>query len=186
MKQFLRHHISTVSRKQYQLNETEITSALQLSKQQILNRVNQWISEGSAWMINLVDNLYTNKVKYHPLQRSYIKLPEEHRNAGKGIINMENKDNECYRWCHIRHYESTGEKPTKDKKIDKKYIKNLDYNGIELLVSIKQYNAIDKQNNVSINVFGYQDKQPYPVYLSKTRFDNCMNLLLISSEKDVF
>ena len=76
--------------------------------------------------------------------------------------------------------------PQRIKKIDKEYIKNLDYNGIELLVPIKQYNAIDKQNNISINVFGYQDKQPYPVYLSKTRFGNCMNPLFISGEKDVF
>ena len=55
-------------------------------------------------------------------------------------------------------FKSTGETPTKDKKFVKEYIKNLDYNGIEFRVSIKQYNTIEKQNNICINVFGYEDK----------------------------
>ena len=32
---------------------------------------------------------------------SYIKLPQELRNSAKGLINMKNEDNECFRWCHI-------------------------------------------------------------------------------------
>ena len=46
------------------------------------------------------------------------------------------------------------------KKCDKEFIKNLDYSEIEFSVAVKQYNKIEKQNNININVFGNEDKQP--------------------------
>ena len=86
------------------INQTEIAYSLQLSKQQILNKEAQWISEGSGWTIKSVDSHYLNIVKYKPLKgSSYIQLPQGLRNSAKGLINMKNKDNECFRWCHIRH-----------------------------------------------------------------------------------
>jgi len=87
------------------INHTEIAEALQLSNQQILNKVAQWISEGSGWLIKSVDNHYLNIVKYQPLKGSnYMILPTELRNSSKGLINIKNEDdNECFRWCHIRH-----------------------------------------------------------------------------------
>ena len=31
-----------------------------------------------------------------------MQLPEELRNSKKGLINIKNKDNECFHLCHIR------------------------------------------------------------------------------------
>ena len=91
------------SKPQTIINNTEISEALQLSKQQILNMIAQWVSEGSGWTIQSVDNHYLNIVQYQPMKgSSYIKLPQELRNSAKGLINMKNEDNECFRWCHIR------------------------------------------------------------------------------------
>ena len=84
------------------INQMEIADSLQSSKQQILNKIAQWISEGSGWTIKSVDSHYLNIVKYKPLKgSSYIQLPSELRM--KGLINMKNEDNKCFRWCHIRH-----------------------------------------------------------------------------------
>ena len=86
------------------INATDIKLALQASQQQILNIISKWISEGSGWMIQSIENHYINIVNYNPLKgSSYIKLPQELRNSAKGLINMKNNDNECFRWCHIRH-----------------------------------------------------------------------------------
>ena len=59
-------------------------------------------------------------------------------------------------------------------------INALDYIGIEFPLDVKQYNKIQKLNNININVFGYQKLQPYPIYASKEQFDDCTNLLLIT------
>ena len=79
------------------VNNLEVTKSLQLSTQQILNKIAQWVSEGSGWTIQSADNHYLNIVKYQPMKgSSYIKLPQELRNSAKGLINMKNEDNECF------------------------------------------------------------------------------------------
>ena len=169
------------------INNTEIHKALQMSKQNILNKVAEWISEGSGWTIQSVDNHYLNIVIYKPIKgSSYIKLPSELRNSTKGLINLKNNDNECFRWCHIRHLNPQNKNPQRIKKSDKEYIENLDYSGIEFPVTIKQFNKIEKQNKININVFGYEEKQPYPVYVSKEKYEDHMNLLLITGESEEF
>ena len=173
------------SKPQTIINNTEIPEALQLSKEQILNMIAQWISEGSGWTIESVDNHYLNIVQYQPMKgSSYIKLPQELRNSAKRLINMKNEDNECFRWCHIRHLNPQDKDPQRIKKSDKEYVKNLDYSGIEFPVTTKQYNKIEKQNEININVFGYENKQPYPIYVSKEKYEDCINLLLITEEKN--
>ena len=166
-------------------NETQIELALSLSKQQILNKIAQWISEGSAWVIQTVANHYLNVVKYEPMRgSSYIKLPQELRNSAKGLVNLKNEDNECFRWCHIRHLNPQDKYPQRIKKVGKQYIENLDYSGIEFPVTTKQYNKIEKQNEININVFGYEDKQPYPIYVSKEKYKDHINMLLITENKN--
>ncbi|XP_068675675.1 uncharacterized protein [Montipora foliosa] len=140
-------------------NNTQIELALSLSKQEILNNIAVWISEGSGWTIESINNHYLNVVKYEPIKgSSYIKLPSELRNSAKGLINLKNED--------------------------KQYIENLDYSGIEFPVTTKQYNKIEKQNEINRNVFGYEDKQPYPIYVSKEKYEDHMNLLLITENKN--
>ena len=167
------------------INETQINEALQLSKQIILNKIAQWVSEGSGWIIQSVDNHYLNIVKYKPMNgSSYIKLPEELRNSAKGLINLKNNDNECFRWCHIRHLNPQDKYPQRIKKTDKSLVDELDYTNIEFPVTVKQINKIEKQNDININVFGYENKQPYPIYISKEKFEDQMNLLLITDDEN--
>ena len=173
------------SKPQTIINNTEIPEALQLSKQQILNMIAQWVSEGSGWTVETVDNHYLNIVQYQPMKgSSYIKLPQELRHHRKGLINMKNEDDECFRWCHIRHLNPQDKNPQRIKKSDKEYINKLDYSGIEFPVTTKHYNKIEKQNEININVFGYENKQPYPIHVSKEKYENHMELLLITEDKN--
>ena len=76
------------------VNENELNEVLQTSKQEILNKSAQWISEGSGWTIKSIHNQYINIVKYQPLKgSSYIQLPSELRDSVKGLINLQHKDN---------------------------------------------------------------------------------------------
>ena len=163
------------------INETDIKSAIQASQQQILNKIAQWISEGSGWTIQSIENHYINIVNYNPLKgSSYIELPQELQNSAKGLINMKNKDNECFRWCHIRHLNPQDKDPQRIKKTDKQYIEKLDYSSIEFPVTVKQINKIEKQNNICINLFGFEEKQIFPIYISKEKYQDHMELLLIT------
>ena len=97
-------------------NDTQIELALSLSKQDILNKIAVWISEGSGWTVESVENHYLNIVKYEPMKgSSYIKLPHELRNSSQSLINIKNSDNECFRWCHIRHLNPQDKNPQRIK-----------------------------------------------------------------------
>ena len=167
------------------LNDIDIKDSLKFSIEYILNKIGSWISEGSGWNIKSVDSHYINIVKYQPLKgSSYIELPAELRNSAKGLINLQNKDNECFRWCHIRHLNPQEKYPQRIKKSDKKYVDELDYLGIEFPITIKQINKIEKNNEININVFCYEEKQPYPIYISKEKFEDHMELLLITKDEN--
>ena len=83
-------------------NDTE--HELSMSRQKMLNTIDKWVSEGSRWVIDRIESHYINVTTYQPSNgSSYKELPMELRNPKKGLINIKNKDNECFRWCHIRH-----------------------------------------------------------------------------------
>ena len=86
------------------MNEFQIKLELEGAEEKILNGIAKWISRSSGWVIENIFSFYINIVSYVPLKaRSYLPLPEELRNSRKGLINLKNTDNECFRWCHIRH-----------------------------------------------------------------------------------
>ena len=162
----------------------DIEHELSMSRQEILNVIDKWVSEGSGWVIDRIDSHYINVTTYTPLHgSSYIELPMELRNPKKGLINIKNKDNECFRWCHIRHLNLQEKNPQRIKKEDKQSIEGLNYDGIDFPVSQKHYNKVEKQNDIGINVFGYEKGQPFPIHISKEKFEDKMNLLLITEDE---
>ena len=162
----------------------DIESELSMSRQEILNTIDKWVSEGSGWVIDRIDSHYINITLHKPLNgSSYIELPTELRNSKKVLINMKNKDEECFRWCHIRHLNPQIKYPERIKKEDKKMINELNYDCIDFPLSQKHYNKVEKQNNIRINVFGYENGQPFPIYISKETFKDQMNLSLITKDE---
>ena len=163
---------------------SDIEHELNMSRQDILNMIDKWVSEGSGWVIDRIESHYINVTTYTPLHgSSYIELPTELKNPKKGLINIKNKDDECLRWCHIRHLNPREKNPQRINKVDKEMINELNYDGIEFPVSQKHYNKVEKQNNIRINVFGYEKGQPFPIHISKETFEDQMNLLLITEDE---
>ena len=67
-------------------------------------RIDNWINEGSGWIVELIESQYINISTYRPLSgSSYVKLPAELRSSKKGLINIKNNDQKCFLWCHVRH-----------------------------------------------------------------------------------
>ena len=162
----------------------DIEHELSMSRQEILNVIDKWVSEGSGWVFDRTDSHYLNVTLYKPLNgSSYIELPTELRNPKKGLINIKNKDDECFRWCHIRHLNPQEKDPQRIKKEDKKMINELNYDGIDFPLSQTHYNKVEKQNSIRINVFGYENGQPFLIHISKETFEDQMNLLLITEDE---
>ena len=70
----------------------DIEPELSMSRQEMLNTIDKWISEGSGWVIDRIDSHYINITLYKPLNcSSYVKLPSELQNSGKGLINTKKR-----------------------------------------------------------------------------------------------
>ena len=65
--------------------------SLDRSFQKIFNRIDNWISEGSGWIIESTNGEYVNVSIYSPLSgSSYIELSDKLGNLKKGLINVKN------------------------------------------------------------------------------------------------
>ena len=127
---------------------------------------------------------------------SYMNLPVKLRSQKKALINIKNKDQKWFLWCHVRHINPSKKHPERIRKVDKKLVKHitnpekftqedkelisdLDYDGIEFPVQEKDFSKIEVKNNICINVFGYENGLVFPIYVSDQKFEDSMDLLLL-------
>ena len=102
-----------VSLKKYKLNgEIEFTPvcfnsatktvirhkfSLENAFKEILYLIDNWINEGSGWIVESIESQYINISTYRPLSGSfYMDLPVELRNPRKGLINIKSKEQKCF------------------------------------------------------------------------------------------
>ena len=57
---------------------------------------------------------------------------------------------------------------------DKEVVNDLNYDGIEFLVSEKQFSKTETKNNICINVFRYENKLTFPIYISDQKWICCL------------
>ena len=146
---------------------------LDQSFQEILYRIDNWINQGSGWIAESIERFYLNVSSYSPMIGStYIQLSHELKNSRKGLINIQNDDNKCFLWCHVRHLNLIDKSPLGIIKKDKELVSKLNYEEINFPVSKKDYFKIEVQNKIIINVFCYENKVVYPVYLSDQKFND--------------
>ena len=77
---------------------------LEKSFEEILYMIDFWINNRPSWIIELIESQYVNVSTYRPLsESSYMDLTIELKSPRKGLINIRNKDEKCFLWCHVRH-----------------------------------------------------------------------------------
>ena len=125
--------------------------------------------------LKLIESQYINISNYRSLSgSSYVKLPAELRSSKKRLINIKNNDQNSFLWCHVRHINPVKIHPERITREDKKLANNLNYDGVRFPVREKDFSKIEKKNNICINVFCYENKLIFSIYVSnenlKTRW----------------
>ena len=95
----------------------------------IMENIRKSLGNGSGGIIDSIIDHTTSVSKYNPLVgSSYIKLPKELDHPRKGLINIQNtNDNEHFKWCLARYLNSADHNPRKITKADKDFVKKLDF-----------------------------------------------------------
>ena len=68
--------------------------------------IDVWINEGSGSNVESVESHYIHISTYRPLSGSFCllnNLPVKLKSPRKGLINIKNKDQKGFLWCHVRH-----------------------------------------------------------------------------------
>ena len=70
---------------------------LESSFQEILYLIDNWINDGSGWIIAFTESQYINISTYRPLSgSSYMDLPDELKSPRKGLINIKNEEKNIF------------------------------------------------------------------------------------------
>ena len=133
-----------------------------------------WINKGSGWIVESIESQYINISTYQPISgSSYISLPVELRSQKKGPINIKNKDQKYFLWCHVTHINPSKEHPERIKKTDKKFLKNLNMMESSFVFKKKILVRLKKKNSICINVFGYENELVFQIKNLKTQWICC-------------
>ena len=110
---------------------------LNTSYETLNHRLSIYSSEGSGWIIDKIENIWISIANYDPLVgSSYIPLPSKLNNPKKSLINIKDKDTECFKCCHIRFINPTNSHPERINKEDKKIASTLDSGGINFPMKV--------------------------------------------------
>ncbi|KAK3750211.1 hypothetical protein RRG08_004434 [Elysia crispata] len=167
----LRHRQETV------LQENEITAALEETFPRLQETLEKLTQRGSGWAVVQVRKLWLDIDRYQPLRGgSYIPLPPEVKNK-KAVVNVKNMDDHCLRWALRSALFQAAENPHRPANYPT--ADGLDLTGIDAPTPISQIGKVERQNDLAINVFGW-DKGVIVHHISKQPEEDArINLLLI-------
>ena len=74
-------------------------------------------------------------------------------------------DNKFFLWCHIIHLNPFKTHLERMTIADKNMVNDLDYEGVQFHLSKKDFRNIENKKNICINVYSYENKLSYPVYV---------------------
>ena len=141
-------------------------------------------SEGSGWFVDRIEVINIEISNYEPLAAgSYIKSPKELSHPKKGLINLRNKDNKCFMWCHLRLLHPRKKDATRVTKEDIELVGTLDYSDINFPLSIYDYEKVRKRFNINVNVSIYNKDKTRPLFISKKSNNQELNVLIIRNEE---
>ena len=114
------------------INESDI-DVFQSIYSKIISNIQKSSGKGSGWIIDSVIHHTVSISKYDPLaESSYIKLPKELNHPRKGLINIQNvDDNECFKWCLVRYLNPAYHSPARTTKAGEDSAKKPDFKEIK-------------------------------------------------------
>ena len=137
------------------LQPAEIEKTLDEAFPHILGILEKWTQNGSGWTIDYISTLWLDIAKYRPLRGgSYIPLPAAVKNK-KAVVNVKNKDDRCAVWTILAAIFPVAKNPQRPSKYPQDH--GFDFTGIDYPTPISQISRIEKQNDLAINVFGWDN-----------------------------
>ena len=115
---------------------------------------------------------------------SYLPLPKELK-AKQGFLNIQKNEEKCFLWSILAllHPVQYRNHPNRVSKYQE-YEHELNMSRIEYPINIKDIGRFEHQNNISVNVYGCEDKKIFPLRITTAGVArHHVNLYIFAGEK---
>lgn len=154
----------------------------------LAHKISTFEKKDSGWSLVKINNIELNINKFSPLRgTSFIELPKDIKDK-KAVVNVKNSDNSCFKWALLSALYPVNKNSERTSSYSI-HSNKLKFEGVPFPVKLRDISKIEKQNNLSINVFGLEfDSKTKkhsvvgPLYFSKCRKSTHINLLYIQKE----
>ena len=160
-------------------NNMEIVD--EMEKEMMVNLEN-FNRRGSNWMFEKVIRLEIHFVRWNPLRgSSWLPLPPDLGNK-KAVINMQNEDDMCFKWCIARAKNMVAVHPERITPDLRKQAEEFNWDGCKFPMAVTAIKQFEKRNaNISVNVFGWNG-YVFSLKNVEEEKEHHVDLILLTSE----
>ena len=129
--------------------------------------------------------IHLNLARYKPI-RGGNSFADTHAGLRdkKAIVNVQNKDNLCFLYSILAQLHPAEINANRVNNY-KKYHNTLKYDSIEILMSVGDIDRFEKLNqDLTINVYAYEEGVVFPRRMSERRGEKSMNLIMYANLKE--
>ena len=159
------------------LESTDVSETFNRMKAKMIEALAKFSKNGSGWFVVSVEKIQIDKSMHDPLKgSSHISLSKKiaDKNA---LINMENKDDMCFKYAVTRSLNPVTRDAGQISKELRKQASDLNWHGTE-----RQLKTFEKNNNVSVLVFSHEGENIFPLYVPTDRCEKVVRLFFQKTE----
>ena len=142
----------------------------------MLENLAKFQKKGSGWRLHSIEGLEIFITKFKPLKGNCFKPFPKYILNRKAVINMENEDNQCFKWAVTRALHPVKWHAGRIDKNLKTQAEKYNWSKMEFPMKIKDIRIFESNNNINVNVFSYDEKKVYTLRLSKMDNQEHVNL----------
>ena len=168
------------------IQSSDLEGVYDVISKEITKQFDEYMGRDSGVTLKWVQQLDITLSKYNPLDlsgSSYIPLPRKVA-LTKGVINMKNEDEQCFKWSVTRFLNSVAEKGERVTSLLKRQAEELDWTGVKFPTPVigNSISNFEKNNNVGVLVIGYDENEKYvPVRVPSKRYEKVVHLFYFSN-----
>ncbi|XP_015914701.2 uncharacterized protein [Parasteatoda tepidariorum] len=150
----------------------------------LLTEAEDFKTRDSGWSLDEIIAFEIRFNKYNPLRASgFISLPPVINNK-VAVVNVKNDDNECFKWAILSALHPPQANPNRISHY-RPFANTLNFSNIPFPVKLQDVKEFEKLNDISINVYGLDEKnEVFPLILTEQKKPQHVDLLYLITETD--
>ena len=167
------------------LQSSDLEEVYDIVSKEIMKQFDEYMGRDSGVTLKWVQQLDTTLSKYNPLDlsgSSYILLPRKVA-LTKGVVNMKNKDEQCFKWSVTRFLNPVKTNGDRITPLLREQSKELNWMGVRFPTPVtgNSISNFEENNKMGVLVIGYDENEKYvPLRVPGAKYEKVVHLFYFS------